>query len=69
LAVGSIPIHQVWSNILSYYPIEAQFDDCIYFQNFDELKKKVNECKLVESHNEIWMENHIQEILERDKIL
>jgi len=69
LAVGSIPIHQVLENTLSYYPIEAEFDDCIYFQNLMELKEKVLGCKLEKSHSEIWMESHIQEILEKDKIL
>jgi len=34
-----------------------------------ELKEKVLGCKLEKSHSEIWMESHIQEILEKDKIL
>lgn len=69
LAVDSIPVHQVRKNTLTLYDVEAQFDDCIYFEEPSELRKKISSFTLSESHNKIWMEDNLRNLLKQDNLL
>lgn len=69
LAVGSIPVHQVRDNTLSYYKIEAGFDDCIFFKETTELKEKIKNFAILESHNRLWMEDNLEVLLRKDYLL
>lgn len=69
LSVGSIPIHQIRNNTLSYYDIEGAFDDCIFFENVNELPEKINKCTLQKSHNMLWMEDNIEMLLRKDGLI
>ena len=69
LLVGSIPVHQIKDNTLNYYDIEAQFDDCIYFKEPEELPDKINGCTLLRSNREFWMEDYLEKILKEDGLL
>lgn len=69
LAVGSIPIHQVRSDTLDYYTIEREYDDCIFFKDIDELRMKLEGFSLQKSHNVLWMEDNLTELLTKDKLL
>lgn len=69
LAVGSIPIHQVRENTLTMYDIEAQYDDCIYFKEPSELKKKISNFTSLTSHNRLWMEDNLERLLKEDNLL
>ena len=63
LLAGSIPIQQVKDNTLKYYDIEAGFDDCIYFQDVNEVPGKIDNCTMKYSHNQIWLEDYLKNIL------
>jgi hypothetical protein len=69
LLVHSIPIHQVKSNTLQYYDIEAKFDDCIYFEQVEELEEKLDNFNLPQSYNEIWLEDQLEVLLKADNLL
>lgn len=69
LAVRSIPVQQVRNNTLLLHDIEATFDDCIYFQNKDEMIDKVKNCTLQQSYNEIWLEDYLRTLLTKDNLL
>jgi len=69
LLAKSIPIQEVKNNTLKYYDIESQFDDCIFFENISELKNKINNCKLNNSYNMIWLEDTIGKLLKNDNLL
>ena len=69
LLAGSIPIQQVRDNTLSYYSIEKQFNDCIFFEKVDEIKEKINMCQFEKSKNNIWLEDQILSFLLEDKII
>jgi hypothetical protein len=68
LLVNSIPIHQVKQNTLEYYITEAKYDDCIYFENIDELLHKLSHFNLNVSYNKPWLEDHIKNILLENEI-
>lgn len=57
LLVGSIPIHQVYSNTLNYYTEEAKFKDVIYFEQPEEIPEKISNFKLKNSETKIWLED------------
>lgn len=69
LAVGSIPVHQVRNNTLQYYDLERGFDDCIYFEEPNELKEKIRNFTLSTSHNVLWMEDNLEIRLKEDNLL
>ena len=69
LLVKSIPIHQIRENTLKYYDIEAEYDDCIYFKEPEELQDKIKESTLLTSHNEFWLEDYIKKLLTEDGLL
>jgi len=69
LLVKSIPIYQVRKNTLQYFDIEAKFDDCIFFQNVDEVPDKVQNCALKYSHNEFWAEDYFGKVLKEAGLL
>ena len=68
LSVGSIPIHQIRGNTLELYNIERGYDDCIFFINPRDVRKKIRECTLARSHNMIWMEDNIGLLLKQDNL-
>ena len=61
LLVNSIPIHQVYENTLQYYPIEATYDDVIYFINENEIPQKIANCKYYSSYNKPWLEDELKD--------
>jgi hypothetical protein len=69
LMVYSIPVQEVMPNTLKYFDIEASFDDCIFFQQPEEISEKIKNCTLKYSHNEIWMEDYLQKLLTEDGLL
>jgi len=69
LLVHSIPIQQVKSNTLKYYDIEAKFNDCIYFEDLEELANKLTQCTLSQSQSEIWLEDYLIVLLKTDNLL
>jgi hypothetical protein len=69
LAVQSIPIHQVRNDTLEYYDLEAQFEDCIFFEDPREVADKVKNFKHKKSHNMIWMEDWMKVLLTDDNLL
>jgi len=69
LLARSIPIQQIKSNTLDYYDIESKFDDCIFFENIEELKDKIDNFKLNYSHNMLWQEDNIENLLTGDNLL
>lgn len=69
LAVGAIPIHQVKKDTLKLYNIEASMQDCIFFEDVNEVVKKVKECELPCSINTYWMEDNLIEQFTKDKLI
>lgn len=69
LAVHSIPVHQVRSDTLDYYKVEKKFDDCIFFESVKEVKDKLYNFTLSRSHNVLWMEDNLMDLLIKDKLL
>lgn len=69
LLAKSIPLQQVEHNTLQYYQTESQFEDCIYFEDVTELKSKLFSFRLWNSQNELWMEDHMKDLLESDGII
>ena len=69
LSVKSIPIHQVKKNTLSYYNIESKFDDCIFFEEPEEVKDKLESFTLKTSHNKLYMEDTLGMMLKKDGLL
>lgn len=69
LLAKSIPIQQVKNNTLKYYQEESMFRDCIYFEDVDEIKNKINNCTLQNSTNSIWLEDYIVSLLRNDLLL
>jgi hypothetical protein len=69
LMVHSIPVQEVSKNTLSLFDIEEKFDDCIFFQEPEEIPDKLKECPWQYSHSEIWMEDYLQKILKEDGLL
>jgi len=63
LMVGSIPVQQVKENTLNYYPVERGLDDCIFFKDLQELEVKLLMFNLKSSHNLIFHEDIINELL------
>ena len=59
LLVNSIPIHQIYSNTLDYYPVESTYSDSIYFINSEEVIEKINNFNLLESYNKPWLEDEL----------
>ena len=69
LLAKSIPICQVRKNTLKYYDIEAKFDDCIFFEQVEELPEKIQNFTLQHSSSELWAEDYLGKILKRDGLL
>lgn len=61
LLVSSVPIHQIRDNTLEYYPIEAKYEDAIYFQHVEELPDKIKNFPFLESINKPWLEDELTE--------
>jgi len=69
LLVQSIPVHQVKKDTLQYYNTEAGFEDCIFFEQFEELPGKIENFKLMYSQSEIWLEDYLETLLKADGLL
>jgi len=69
LLVKSIPIQQINPIHLSKYDIESKFDDCIFFYTVEELDEKIKNFNLTRSYNELWLEDHIEELLKNDNLI
>jgi hypothetical protein len=69
LLVGSIPIQQVRKNTLNVYSKEASFDDCIFFENIEDLSFKIKNIVTKESKNKIWLEDELRTLLSEDGII
>jgi hypothetical protein len=69
LLIHSIPIQQVKTDTLQYYEIEAKYPDCIFFENLEELPKKIKRCPLQYSQSEIWLEDYLEQLLKSDNLL
>ena len=69
LLAKSIPICQVRKNTLKYYDIEAKFDDCIFFEDVEELPEKIKNCTYQHSCRELWSEDYLSKILKEDGLL
>jgi hypothetical protein len=66
LLVHSIPIQQVKQNIFDIYDIESQWDDCIFFENIEEIPDKIKSCIFTQSNREFWLEDYIEKLLTED---
>lgn len=69
LLLKTIPIQQVAGDILSYYDIESKFEDCLYFENSDQIQGLVKSCELQSSTSEIWLEDYLATLLREDGLL
>lgn len=69
LLVKSIPIQQIKNNTLLYYDIESKFDDCIFFENVKDITDKINNFNLPFSHNMLWLEDNMINLLKKDNLL
>lgn len=69
LLVNSIPIQQITEDMLEYYSLEASFDDCIFFNHTEEISEKIKNCKYLKSYNNITLEKHIIDLLNKEGIL
>lgn len=69
LTAKSIPVQQVQGDMLNYYNIESNFEDCIFFSTAEECVEKIVKSEQKVSHNNIWLEDHIRDLLSHDKIL
>ncbi len=69
LLVKSIPIQQINPIYLNRYEIESSFDDCIFFHKVEELEEKLKNFTLTRSHHELWLEDHIEELLKNDNLI
>jgi len=59
LLVDSIPIHQVYDNTLEYYPIEANYQDALFFKTANEVPDLIKNCSLEKSYNKPWLEEEL----------
>jgi len=64
-----IILQQVRKNTLQYYDIEAKLDDCIFFEDVEELPEKIKNCTLPYAHTEMWLEDYLGELLKEDNLL
>lgn len=64
-----IPIHQIRRDTLTFYDVEAQFDDVIYFYDPEEILGKVENCTTPYSHSEFWQEDNMKQLLIHDGLL
>jgi hypothetical protein len=69
LTLKSIVIQQVNSNTLQYYDKEAQFKNCIFFENPEEIPSLINEYVIPEERGELWLEDILSELLQEDNLL
>lgn len=69
LLVGSIPIQQVRKNTLDVYSKESSFDDCIFFENIEELSRKLKLIDKTQSKNKIWLEDELEKLLLEDEVI
>jgi hypothetical protein len=69
LLVNSIPIQQVKSDTLEMYDIESGFEDCLFFQDAEEVPDLIDKCKLGHSENQIWLEDYLETLLKADNLL
>ena len=59
LFVGSIPIQQIKPGMERYYE-ELQFEDCIYFNNPNEIPEKIANHKFEKTNHEMWYEDNLK---------
>ena len=69
LLIHSIPVQQVKKNTLQYYNLEKEFDDCIFFEDPEELPALMGNFKLKQSHTEFWLEDYLSVLLKEDGLL
>ncbi len=69
LTARSIPVQQVKGDMLNYYNIESNFEDCIFFSTAEECVEKIIKSEQKASNSNIWLEDHIIDLLSHDKIL
>jgi len=69
LLVNSIPIHQVHDNTLEYYPIEAKYEDALYFKTGDEIPDLIKNCSVETSYNKPWLEDELIDFFEEHDII
>jgi hypothetical protein len=66
LLVNSIPLQQVYSNTMDFYPEESRFEDAVYFETVGELIGKVQNYKLLESYNNVWLEDVLKDFFNEE---
>jgi hypothetical protein len=69
LALKSIILQQVHDNTLQYYNKEAEFKNCIFFRDIDELLSKLNTYDIPEERSELWLEDVLEELLKEANLL
>lgn len=69
LALKSIVLQQVSSNTLQYYDKEAQFKNCIFFEDSKKLPFLINKYVIPEDRAELWLEDILEELLKGDHLL
>jgi len=69
LLVNCIPIQQVRKNTLSVYSTEANFKDCIFFEDIEELSEKLKKIDVQESTSKVWLEDELLKIFVEDNII
>lgn len=68
LTAHSIPIQEIHTDMLPYYDIESKFDDCIFFTEPKECVDKIDKFIYKKSYNNLWLEDHIKNLLAYDNI-
>jgi len=69
LTAKSIPVQQVKAGMMDLYTRESEFEDCIFFENAEECVEKMLNSTIQNSYNNIWLEDHIRDLLLNDNIL
>ena len=64
-----IVIQQVRKNTLHYYTTEAKLDDCIFFEDVEELPEKIKNYTLPYAHTEMWFEDYLKGLLKAAYLL
>ena len=69
LLVDSIPVHQVYDNTLEYYPVEAKYEDALFFKTAAEIPALIANCELERSFNKPWLEEELTEMFLQNDII
>lgn len=68
LLTNCIPILQVRSNTLNYYPEEASIPECIFFEDVEELQYKIGKNEYSYCKSKLWAEDKMIKLFKEDGI-